>query len=112
MTSLEAGAPALAQLTTTKRAALSPSDSIAASFERSADPSVITVTFWVPGFSPFSILMDLKPESFLNAELTLALQPPQVTPVMPATYVTSPAIAGTIAKAANAIVAISFFMIS
>jgi hypothetical protein len=55
--------------------------------------------------------MDLKPESFLNAELTLALQPPQVTPVMPATYVTSPAIAGTIAKAANAIVAISFFMI-
>jgi hypothetical protein len=78
-------APAFSQDTTTKRAALSPKDSIACSLVTSAEPSVITVTFCVPGLSPFSILSEENPLSFANAELTLFLQPPQVTPVIPAT---------------------------
>lgn len=73
------------QVRTTKRVALSPRLVIACSFVSSEVPSVTTVTFCVPSFSPLSILTDLKPGNVPNAELTLFLHPPQVTPVIPAT---------------------------
>ena len=99
-------------VTTTYLEALSPRDFTAASWSISLEPSVTTVTFWVFGSSPSSTVMDLNPGRVPNAELTSRLHPPHVTPVMPATYDTSSAIAiGARARIANVMVAISFFMV-
>jgi hypothetical protein len=72
------------QVFTTYFEALSPSDLTASSLETSVPSSKTTVATWVPASSPFSIEMDLKPLRLPNAELTSFLQPPHVTPVMPA----------------------------
>lgn len=96
---------------TTNRVALSPRLATACSFVISAEPSVTTVTFWVPAASPFSMRTVLKPGNVPNAELTLFLHPPQVTPVIPATYVASPAqAAGAKARANTARLRMSDFI--
>jgi hypothetical protein len=74
----------LSQVTTTYLDASSPSDLIACSLVTSAEEEV-TVTFWVPGLSPAAISTLETPANFVNASRTCTLQPPQVTPVMPAT---------------------------
>ena len=72
------------QVTTTYLAAWSPSD-LTASALLMVPEEEVTVTFWVAGLSPAAISTLETPVSLLNASRTCALQPPQVTPVMPAT---------------------------
>ena len=81
------------QVLTTYLDAFSPRDAIASSLVTLEPSAKTTVATCVSGSAPFSIVMDWKPSSLPNAELTSLLQPPHVTPVMPARKVTSPAIA-------------------
>ncbi len=107
--SVSAGAGS--QVLTTYFSALSPREAIAASLVTSVPSSKTTVTTWVSASSPSSTVMDLKPSRLLNAELTSLLQPPQTTPVIPATNDTSPAIAVEArAMTANVMDTISFFI--
>jgi hypothetical protein len=73
------------QVLTTYFEDLSPRLAIACSLVTALSVSRTTVATWVPASSPFSMEMDLKPGSVPNAELTSLLQPPHVTPVIPAT---------------------------
>lgn len=87
---------------------------MAFSLVSSAEPSVLNVTTWVSASSPFSMVIEssMYPGRLENAELTSLLHPPQTTPVIPATYMTSSAIAVEArARTATARVAISFFMV-
>ena len=72
------------KVTTTYFVAWSPRDFTASAF-LSFSEADLKVTFWVPSFSPASMVMDFEstPSSFANASRTCVLQPPQVTPVMP-----------------------------
>lgn len=100
------------QVLTTYFVASSPREATAFSFVTLEPSAKTTVTTWVSASSPFSMEMDLKPSRLLNAELTSFLQPPQTTPVIPATYDTSPPIA-VVARAttANVMDTISFFIL-
>jgi hypothetical protein len=75
----------LSQDTTTYLAASSPRLFTASCLVIALAELVVTVTFWVPGLSPAAISTLETPSSLLNASRTCTLQPPQVTPVMPAT---------------------------
>ena len=72
------------KVTTTYFLAFSPRDFTASSFLSFSEVD-LKVTFWVPSFSPASMVMVAvsTPESFANASRTCVLQPFQVTPVMP-----------------------------
>lgn len=66
----------------------------------------------MPGFSLFSIWIDLKPASFSpNAKLTFFLQPLQSSPVILATYVASSATTGASARRVNVDIVMIFFSV-